>query len=217
MPHRPAAYLLALLALSTALSAGDAAVPAAVPLFDGSTFTGWEGDTVKSFRIEAGAIVGGTLAAKIPRNEFLATTKEYGDFELRVQVKSLGKGVNGGIQLRSKRIPNHHEVSGFQADVGGIVCDTVWGALYDESRRNRFLAKPVDQAALAAAFKPEDWNALVIRAEGPRIRITVNGVPTVDYTETDPAIATRGIICVQIHGGPPSEVWYKDIVITELK
>src|SRR5258706_1070315 len=44
--------------------------PKAVAIFDGKTFEGWEGD-LKIFRIEAGAIVGGSLKDKIARNEFL--------------------------------------------------------------------------------------------------------------------------------------------------
>ena len=59
-----------------------------VKLFDGKSLEGWEGNE-KSFRIEEGAIVGGTLKEKIPRNEFLATEKEYGDFELRLKFKLL--------------------------------------------------------------------------------------------------------------------------------
>jgi hypothetical protein len=39
----------------------------------------------------------------------------------------------------------------------------------------------------------------------------------VDYTETDDKIDRGGIIGLQIHGGRPSEAWYKDITITELK
>ena len=36
------------------------------PLFDGRTFDGWEGDTKNSFRIEDGAIVGGSLKGARP-------------------------------------------------------------------------------------------------------------------------------------------------------
>jgi hypothetical protein len=38
-----------------------AADPKPVSLFDGKTFAGWEGDTEKTWRIEEGCIVGGTL------------------------------------------------------------------------------------------------------------------------------------------------------------
>ena len=47
-----------------------------VKLFDGRTLAGWQGDA-ESFRVEDGAIVAGTLKERIPRNEFLCTTKEY--------------------------------------------------------------------------------------------------------------------------------------------
>ena len=76
-----------------------------VPLFNGKTFTGWEGDQ-KIFRIEDGAIVGGSLKHPVARNEFLATTKEYGDFELRLKFKLLGREANGGVQIRSQRVPH---------------------------------------------------------------------------------------------------------------
>jgi hypothetical protein len=185
--------------------------PAPVPLFDGKTFNGWEGD-LKIFRIEDGAIVGGSLDSKIARNEFLCTTRTYGDFELRLKVKLLGgDSANAGIQFRTKRIPNHHEVIGYQADMGV----GWWGALYDESRRNKVLTGP-DQAKMKGVVKVGEWNDYVIRAEGKRIQLWINGFQTVDYTEDDPAIDATGVIAVQIHSGPPSQAWYKDITIVEL-
>lgn len=185
--------------------------PKPIELFDGKTFAGWEGD-LTIFRIQDGAIVGGTLERKIARNEFLCTTKTYRDFELRLKVKLLGgDGANAGIQFRTRRIPNHHEVSGYQADMGV----GYWGALYDESRRNKVLKGP-DQDKVKSVVKVGDWNDYVIRAEGRRIQLWINGVQTVDYVEDDPAIDTTGVIALQIHGGPPSEAWYKDITLREL-
>jgi hypothetical protein len=180
-------------------------------LFDGKTLSGWEG-AEKMFRVEEGAIVAGTLKAKIPRNEFLATKKDYGDFELRLKFKLGGSGANAGVQIRSERIPNHHEMIGYQADMG----DGWWGALYDESRRNKVLAAPKKEV-IAKVLKRDDWNDYRIRCEGKRIQLWINGQQTVDYTEPDEKIPQHGKIALQIHGGPPSEAWYKDIVITELK
>ncbi len=208
---RPAALLLlALAALVTSAGAQAAEPPEGfAPLFDGETLTGWEGkDGV--FRIEEGAIVAGTLKERIPNNEFLCTEKEYGDFELRLQVKVLGEKPNAGIQFRSQRVPNHHEVSGYQADVG----DGWWGKLYDESRRNRVLAG--DKVDLGDKFQPRDWNDYVIRCEGPRIQLWVNGVQTVDYTETEAAIPLTGRFGLQVHGGPPTEAWYRNLHVQEL-
>ena len=43
----------------------------------------------------------------------------------------------------------------------------------------------------------------------------MNYAPTVNYHEKDQSIEQKGFIGVQIHGGPPSEAWYKDIQIVE--
>lgn len=208
---RPSALSLlpALLLAASALAADDE--PKFQPLFDGTSFSGWEGN-LDHFRIEDKAIVAGTLERPIERNEFLCTEREFGDFELRLEFKLLGKGANAGVQFRTKRIPNHHEVIGYQADMG----DGWWGSLYDESRRNTILAK-ADEKLIAKILKPEDWNEYRIRAEGPRIQLWINGEPTVDYTEKDAEVAHSGIIAVQIHGGPPSEAWYRNLEIRELK
>jgi hypothetical protein len=203
----------AVLALGLAWAAESPA--RARPLFDGKTFAGWDGDTKKTWRIEDGALVGGSLTEKQPRNEFLATTKEYGDFVLTLKFKLLGDAkktfVNSGVQIRSQRIKDSHEMIGYQADMG----DGYWGSIYDESRRNKVLAA-ADQAAMHKALKPGAWNEYLIRAEGRRIRTWINGVQGVDYTESDEKLPQVGRIGLQIHGGGPAEVWFKDIAIEEL-
>jgi hypothetical protein len=199
------------LTAATGQTGRNQAPPKPVAIFDGRTFAGWEGDRA-IFRIQDGAIAGGSLERKVARNEFLCTTKTYGDFELRLKVKLLGgEGANAGIQFRTRRIPNHHEVTGYQADMGM----GWWGALYDESRRNKVLKGP-DQEKMKSVIKADDWNDYVIRAEGRRIQLSVNGVQTVDYVEEDATVETTGVICVQIHGGPPSEAWYKGITLLDL-
>jgi len=181
-----------------------------VSLFDGKTFAGWEGSN-EVFRIEDGAVVGGTLSAKVAHNDFLCTIASYDDFELRLQCKLLGENANAGIQIRSRRVPDHYEVSGYQADMG----QQYWGCLYDESRRNKVLACP-DPAKIAEVVRVGGWNDYVIRCEGKRIQLWLNGLQTVDYTELDDAIPQSGVIGLQIHGGPPSEAWYRNIRIRPL-
>jgi len=190
-----------------------AAHAAPIPLFDGQTFDGWEGDTAKTWRIENGEIVGGSLAEKIPNNEFLATKKSYADFELRLKFKlSTTPRSNAGVQIRSERISDPaHEMIGYQADLG----EKYYGALYDESRRKKVLAAPSAET-LEKALKLGEWNEYRIRAKGGRVQLWINDTLTVDYTEADETIVQKGRIALQIHGGPPAEVRYKDIVIEEL-
>jgi hypothetical protein len=204
--------VLAALSLSSILPA-FAAEPKS--LSDGKTFDGWEGDTEKTWRLEMGAFVGGTLKEQQPRNEFLASKKEYGDFELKLKFKLLGEAkktfVNGGVQIRSQRVKDSAEMIGYQADLG----DGFWASIYDESRRNKVMAA-ADQEAMHKALKAGEWNEYVVRAEGRRIRTWINGVAGVDYSEEDKEIPQTGRIGLQIHGGGPAEIWFKDITIEEL-
>ncbi len=182
------------------------------PLFDGQTLAGWEGNP-STWRVEDGAIVAGALDRRQPHNEFLATTADYGDFDLRLQYKIVGGGgfVNGGVQFWSQRVPGNFEVLGYQADLGA---DTD-GNLYDESRRNANLAL-APAAVRAAALRPGQWNDYRIRAEGAHIQIWLNGVRTVDFTERDPTVPCHGKFALQIHGGANTKVSYRDLVIEPL-
>jgi hypothetical protein len=184
-----------------------------VRLFDEKGFAGWEGDTNHMWRVENGALVGGTLKQTVAHNDFLCTTREFKNFDLRLKVKLEGTGfVNGGIQLRSQRAKEPaFEMVGYQADMG----EGYWGSLYDESRRKKTLAH--SQAAVVKHIvKINDWNDYVIRCEGSHVRLWLNGILTVDYTEEEKDLPMSGIIGIQIHGGGKSEASYKDITIEEL-
>jgi hypothetical protein len=205
------AVLLGTIVLALGLAASHGAEK--ISLFNGKDFSGWEGDTNKIWRIRDGAFVGGGMATMVERNEFLATRQSFTNFVLRLKLKLVGTEgfVNGGVQIRTKRIPNHHEVSGYQADMG----EGWWGSLYDESRRNKVLAK-ADPDLIAKILKPGDWNDYEIRCQGKHIEIRLNGQKTVDYTEEDNSIPDSGIIAFQIHGGGKAEAWYKDITLEPL-
>ena len=198
-----------LLVLVGTISAGEADEEGFAPLFNGKDLTGWEGND-KLWIVEDGMLVG--RSPGIRHNDFLATTRTYGDFILRFQIRLLGGKGNSGVQFRSKRVPKSHEVSGYQADVGA----GWWGTLYDEARRNRPMARP-KPADLKRAIKPKDWNDYEVKAVGDRITLTINGVVMVDYTETDPKIAREGIIAPQVHSGGPLEVQFRNLRIKEVK
>ena len=203
-----ASLFLAVSALS--LAAGER-----VSLSDGKTFAGWIGDTNKTWRIEDGAFVGGSLKATVPRNEFLRTERSYTNFVLRLKFKLVGTSgfINGGVQFRSQPATKPtNEMTGYQADLGD---PQWWGCLYDESRRNKVLAQS-DLAELNKVLKRGEWNDYEIRCEGKRMRLSINGLPTIDYTEPDEKIPQFGVIGVQIHGGAVAEASYKEITMEEL-
>lgn len=181
------------------------------PIFDGKTMNGWEGD-MKTWRVEDGAIVAGALDQMAPENQFLCTTGSYRDFHLKMQFKIEGTEgyVNGGVQFRTKRIPNPpNEVSGYQYEVDN---DNP-GFIYDESRRNRWLTQP-DTDYTRSITRHGGWNDVDIICEGARCRTWLNGYPVADYTETELPTATEaGVFALQIHGGGKTKAWYRNMRI----
>ena len=202
-----------LLAFALVVS-GFASFAAPMPLNDGKTFHGWVGDTNQTWRIVDGAFVGGTLDTKVPRNEFLRTETSYTNFILKVKFKLVGTNgfVNGGVQIRSQpAMKPTNEMVGYQCDLGA----GWWGALYDESRRNKVLIKP-DAEDVKKAIRLNDWNEYLIRARGKNIETAINGVVMIRYTETDDTLPQYGLIGLQVHGGGMAEASYKDITIQVL-
>ena len=187
--------LLHLPVLTLIITASFAADPPPPPgknlksLFDGKSLAGWEGSE-KIWRVQDGTLTGGSLTETVKHNEFLATKGEFGDFILRLKIKLTGSEgfINSGVQIRSQRVPNSSEMAGYQCDFGD---PTWWGSIYDESRRNKVMAQS-DMKALEPVLKRNDWNDYVIRADGRRITIWINGVQGVDYTEADPKIRADG-------------------------
>lgn len=231
--------LLMLAGLLVAGACGDGQDPGAVRLFDGISLNGWEGDTAL-WRVVDGAIVGGTLKTPVTQSEYLCTQAEFADFELQLDARI--NGPNAGVHFRSQRVPGSNEVAGYQADIGfapgriiATLSDTVpdnlerpyplWGSLADEFRpepgRYPDPAQPVRFIAVAPSglinrvLRLDDWNEIAVVAVGPRIRLQLNGVTTVDFTEKG-NVPAGGKVCLQIHDGPPAEAWYKNISIRHI-
>ncbi len=207
------------------------------PLFDSHSLSGWEGNR-DLFRVEDGVIIAGTHASEILADEFLCADQEYGDFELRLEAR-MTDGQIAGVQFRGERIPGSTQVGGYQADMGFIpgefmplvsdVTDAnpdepypLWGSLLDEYRPDpsRYpnpanpyrLIAVADREIVDEVLRPDDWNNVVIKAVGKIIEIHLNGAKTVEYTE-EGDVPQSGLVCVQIHSGPASEAYYRNIGI----
>ncbi|MBI1840403.1 MAG: DUF1080 domain-containing protein [Verrucomicrobia bacterium] len=183
------------------------------PLFDGKTLAGWEGNP-GLWRVQDGALTGGSYEVTVPRNEFLATRRDFTNFIIRFEIRMTGSNgfINSGFQMRSQRVPNSSEMAGYQCDYG----EPNWyGAVYDESRRNRVMSWS-DMTTLRPVLKVNDWNVYVIRADGPRITTWINGVLGTDYIEADPSIPDWGKLGIQVHGGGKTVAQARNVLIQEL-
>ncbi|MFN0129627.1 MAG: DUF1080 domain-containing protein [Verrucomicrobiales bacterium] len=141
------------------------------------------------------SVITGTSVAAEP-NSFLATEKEYGDFELSYEFKVDPK-LNSGVQIRSHSRPEYNkgQVHGYQAEIDPS--PRAWTAgIYEEGRRGWLQNLTANEPA-RQAFKQGEWNTVRIRAHGDSIRTWLNGVPAADLRD---AGETTGFIAFQVHG-----------------
>ncbi len=168
-----------------------------VPLFNGNDLTHWKRDRAGfgDWKVENNAITcSGT-------QDYLLTERDdYGDFHLRAEAR-ISDGGNSGLYFRASKpfdIPGDYE-----AQINSTGTDHIrTGSLYK-------VVNVADKLVPA-----ETWFTYDIIAEGKHIRLYVNGILTVDYTETRPNRNARGRIGLQQNGG---KVHFRKIEIRELK
>ena len=175
------------------------------PIFNGKNLDGWDGDP-RLWSARDGMIVGSTEGTKLVHNSFLITRKSYGNFILRSEVKL--RNHNSGIQFRSEALPDWI-VRGYQADMAG---DNYWGCIYEERGTRGMLVNGWVKAKTVVHLK--DWNDYEIDCDGDHIQLKLNGVQTADLHDS---ASLNGIIALQLHMGPPMEVYFRNIRIKELK
>ena len=110
-----------------------------------------------------------------------------------------------------------HEMIGYQCDIGSWSKGTIWGFLYDESRRRKMLAQAPQEKVNSWVNPKGEWNSLRVLARGPVIKIWLNGKQTVDFTEAEKDIPLDGRLGLQIHSGPALECHYRKIRIKTFK
>ena len=169
--------------------------------FNQKDFTGWSANDMSFWSVKNGEIVGTNGDQRVPGNQFLWYEKKVKNFHLSLQVKQNPFAGNGGIQFRSQRQPNGSAV-GYQADIG----KGWWGSLYHEHGR-RILGK--NKLKEDKYLKPEQWNNYEILAVGHRIWLAINGKVTVALR--DPIGELDGQISLQIHGGIPQKIIYRNL------
>lgn len=179
-------------------------------LFNGTDLSGW----VKygggaTYRVDDGCILGEVGPGP---NSFLCTEEEFADFELRLELLLEEPG-NSGIQIRS-HVNDKGRVYGYQCEVDPSA--RAWsGGIFEEGARG-WLFPLKDDPVAKAAFRLNDWNQYVIRAEGRRIQSWVNGIPCADYTEKTAKGSLSGFIGLQVHGGNKGRIRWRNLMIRSL-
>jgi Domain of Unknown Function (DUF1080) len=212
------------------------------PLFNGTDLTGWDGDP-KLWSVKDGAIRGETTKENPAKdgNTFLVLKEgTYTNFELRLSYRCSASN-NSGIQYRSQTLgdtpPKKWQMKGYQHELrNSDILPNVPGFIYDEkgTRKRMCLAGEkaiwkkgeaqrtiletlVDQAAFSKIMKIDNWNDIIIIANGNNIKHYLNGTLTLDFTDEHASALKEGRIAIQLHAGAPMWTEVKNIRIKELK
>jgi hypothetical protein len=142
---------------------------------------------------------------------YATTEKDYGDFELLVEYKTVPKA-DSGIYLRG--VPQVQIWDSTEDDPQGLGKAKGSGGLWNNSK-----GAP-GKDPLVRADKPfGEWNAFRIVMQGDVVSVWLNGQPVVEkakmenYYDRAVAVPAKGPIQLQTHGG---EIRWRNVFIREL-
>jgi hypothetical protein len=212
-----------------------------VPIFDGKTLEGWDGDP-RFWRVENGEIVGETTPENVVTlNNFLiwrgGTVR---DFELKVDFRM--NAANSGIQYRSTEMPTIGKwvLKGYQADID--FTQGFLGNVHDErgraptgdghvvlSRRGqvtrvaegpkyKVIGAIGDATLLRGVMNVNGWNQYHIVARGPVLMQFINGqLMAVAIDEDTKHAVAEGLLGFQMHVGPPFKIQYRNVLYRRIQ
>ena len=186
------------------------------PLFDGRSLDGWRMTGPGELRLEKGELVtyGGMGLLWYSKEKF-------GNCELQVRFKLSAPDDNSGVFIRIPEPPsdpwyavNH----GYEVQIANVGEDHHrTGCLYS-----------LTKAQNKVDAKINDWSTMLVRLEGKRTVVTVDGQMVTDYTEGDPVPPKTnqyepergprpefGYIGLQNHG-EPARVHFQSVSVRPL-
>jgi hypothetical protein len=185
-----------------------------IKLFNGKDLAGWEG--YKEYWSVHNGVIVGKNTEPVPVSTYLLTKRKFSDFRLRATVKLVKSKMHSGIALWGKVLPEGGQFTkkmGKYTYAGHLVMFPFHWSMYDLFGREGRLG--VDGRPAQKVGKDDDWNDLIIVAQGNRVRVVVNGTLVVDWRDPEPQRILKGPIGLQLHQNTvPQEVHFKDLVLT---
>ena len=173
-------------------------------LFNGKDLSGWEIKQSKGNIKDYWSVTDGILTAKAGTG-WIGTTKEYGDFILRVEWR-IQEGGNSGVFLRVPGVKDGTSPS--QTGVEIQILD-------DNSDKYKGKLKPYQYSGSIYTFVPcskpvfkgaGEWNTFEITCQGDKIAVVYNGekVAEADASKIEELgkRPKRGLIGLQNHSSP---------------
>jgi hypothetical protein len=181
-------------------------LPAGQALFNGQDLTGWKIHGTEKWYVKDGEII----CESGPDKEYgyLATEKQYGDFELTLEFKQEADG-NSGVFFRSSL--DGTKINGWQVEVAPPGKDT--GGIYESYGRGWLVQIPDEKENI---LKMGEWNQMKIRVVGDHVTTWLNGQQMVDLQDEKIGATSQGVIALQIHDGGGIKVRWRNLQVREL-
>ncbi|UCJ10371.1 DUF1080 domain-containing protein [Chitinophaga pendula] len=174
-------------------------------LFNGKNLDGWKIHGTEKWYVEKGNLI----CESGPDKEYgyLATDKQYKDFELTLEFKQEADG-NSGVFFHSSL--EGTKIAGWQAEVAPPGQHS--GGIYESYGRG-WLIQP--EAEKEKALKMGEWNKMRIRVVGDEVTTWLNGEQMITLKD-DKIGEKNGQIALQIHSGGGIKVRWRNIAVKEL-
>ena len=215
--NKLSSILLVSLVSAGSLAAEDKAYKS---IFDGKTLNGWtQRNGTATYRVENGVIIGKTKEGS--PNSFLCSDREYGNFDLKFDVK-VDAELNSGVQIRSQtRGGFTGRVNGPQVEIessGEKGAEA--GYIYGEAAGGWMTSKA--KLIPHKHFKDGEWNSYRVLAKGANIKVWINGNLISDLTHEEKFKShPNGFIGLQVHGigkrKGPFQVCWRNLKLKELE
>ena len=215
--NKLSSILLVSLVSAGSLAAEDKAYKS---IFDGKTLNGWtQRNGTATYRVENGVIIGKTKEGS--PNSFLCSDREYGNFDLKFDVK-VDAELNSGVQIRSQtRGGFTGRVNGPQVEIessGEKGAEA--GYIYGEAAGGWMTPKA--KLIPHKHFKDGEWNSYRVLAKGANIKVWINGNLISDLTHEEKFKShPNGFIGLQVHGigkrKGPFQVCWRNLKLKELE
>lgn len=196
MIYRLRAFL-AVVVLFLAMSSSRAVDDGFQSLFNGKDFTGWRFSLQKAgdpwpdnWKVKDGAIF--LTGAMRPH---LITTREYTDFEVRFEWRTLKEKFNSGFYIRCKPDAGNNQIRIDKGTEGAVLAGRIEGAK----------AVPALQKATG------EWNEWRVTVKGGSVTLWCNGKTAWEGTGLTPE---RGCIGIQAEGSP---LEFRNLQVREIK
>jgi hypothetical protein len=174
-------------------------------LFNGKDLSGWKIHGTEKWYVQKGELICESGPDK--QYGYLATEKEFKDFELTLMFKQESNG-NSGVFFHSQI--DGIIVNGWQAEVAPL--NNHSGGIYESYGRGWLIQPTADKEKV---LKEGEWNKMKIRVKGNEVTTWLNDVEMI--TLDDEKIGERsGKIALQIHDGGGVKVRWKNISIRKL-